>query len=85
MRRNLATRLRTRDRSNPMAAHDRLPPRARAWVAQAALPWSAASVARIWARALRETGCEKVALARLDAAEARALARDRAGFGPVAV
>jgi hypothetical protein len=42
-------------------------------------------VARIWARALRETGCEKVALARLDAAEARALARDRAGFGPVAV
>ena len=78
MKKNLVTRLRRRCRIDPMAAHDRLPPRARAWVAQAVLPWSAASVSRIWAQALRETGCEAAALARLDAAEARMLARDRA-------
>ncbi|MFD2175815.1 DUF6525 family protein [Rhodobacter lacus] len=59
-----------------MAAHDRLPAPARAWVAQAVLPWSAASVARIWARAMAETGCERAALARLVAAEARTLARE---------
>lgn len=76
MRQNLVTRLRRRGRANPMAAHDRLPPRARVWVTQAALPWSAASVSRIWARALRETGSEEAAIARLDLAEARMLARD---------
>lgn len=76
MRKNLVTRLRRRGRVNPMAAHDRLPSRARAWVTQAALPWSAASVSRIWRRALQETRCEEAAIARLNAAEARMLARD---------
>ena len=75
-RKNLVTRLRRRGRSDPMGAHDRLPARARAWVAQAALPWSAASVSKIWARALRETGCEEAAIARLNMAEAKMLARD---------
>ncbi|MDF2141327.1 DUF6525 family protein [Paenirhodobacter sp. CAU 1674] len=78
MRRNLATRLPTRTRAAPMAAFDRLPAPARAWVAQAVLPWSAASVGRIWTRALRETGSEAAAVARLAAAEAATLARERA-------
>ena len=77
MRKNLVTRLRRRSRVNPMEAHDRLPPLARAWVTQAALPWSAASVSRIWRRALHETGSEETAIMRLDAAEARMLSRDR--------
>jgi hypothetical protein len=60
----------------PMDEHDHLPPVLRLWVAHAALPWSAASVRRIFARALAETGCAQAALARLDRAEAATLARD---------
>ncbi len=44
----------------------------------AALPWSAESALRLWTRALRETGCRQAALARLEAAERRSLAQDRA-------
>jgi hypothetical protein len=67
----------------PMAAHDRLPPELRVWVAGAALPWSAASVLKIWQRALRDTGSAAAARARLDAAEARTLAREAAAvWGP---
>lgn len=77
LRRNLATTLPCRLRADPMAAFDRLPPPARAWVRDAVLPWSAASVGRLWARALAETGCPQAALARLHAAEARMLARER--------
>lgn len=73
---NLVTSLRRRARPAPMAAHDRLPPEVRAWVAQAALPWSAVSVARLWSTALREAGNPEAALARLTRAEARMLARD---------
>ncbi len=76
MRRNLGTRLRACLRETPMAAHDRLPAPARRWGAQAVLPWSAASVARIWARAMAQTGSEEAALARLAQAEARTLARE---------
>ncbi|WP_272929393.1 DUF6525 family protein, partial [Rhodovulum sulfidophilum] len=36
---NASSRLRRRRRSCPMAAHDRLPAPARAWVARAVLPW----------------------------------------------
>jgi hypothetical protein len=79
MSRNLVTGLRRRRRENPMAAHDRLPAPARAWVTRAVLPWSAASVARVWSRALRETGCETMALERLSAIEARMIARDKGG------
>lgn len=77
MRRNGRSTLPARARANPMAAHDRLPPPARAWVAQAVLPWSATSVARIWRKALAETGCEAEALARLSAAERATLAREK--------
>ncbi|MDT8854721.1 DUF6525 family protein [Paracoccaceae bacterium Fryx2] len=64
MRRNLRTALRLRGRENAMLAHDRLPPAARAWVMQAVLPWWAASVRRIWTRALARSGSEAAALAR---------------------
>ena len=70
---NLATSLpRRRQRGCPMAAYDRLPPELRRWLAEAALPWSAASVLRVWHRA----GDPARALARLSALEAGQLARD---------
>lgn len=73
---NLRAGLRLRARTDPMAAFDTLPPAARFWVAQAVLPWSAHSVRRIWRRALRETGSEAQALARLRRAEAMTLRRE---------
>lgn len=81
MRRNLTTGLKRRPHPDPMGAFDRLAPAARAWAHRAVLPWSAASIARIWARALRETGDETAALARLCAAEAGTLARERGARG----
>ncbi len=83
MNRNLSSpRVRWR-KINPMAAHDRLPPELRAWAAAAALPWSAASLLRLWQRALRETGCPEAAKARLTRAEAQTLAKDaKAVWGP---
>ncbi len=65
-------------RVDTMAAYDRLPPDLRSWLAEAALPWSAASVLRLWQRALRETGCTGSARARLAAAERKTLAREAA-------
>lgn len=59
-----------------MEAYDRLPPPAREWVAQAALPWSPASVRRIWAKSQAKGGSDVEALASLTQAEARTLARD---------
>jgi hypothetical protein len=63
---------------DPMAAYDRLPRDLRLWLAEAALPWSAASVLRLWQRALRETGCARAARDRLARAEAKTLAREAA-------
>ncbi|MFT3690780.1 DUF6525 family protein [Paenirhodobacter sp.] len=75
---NLTTSLRCKARSRPMDRYDRLPPELRGWLARAALPWSAQSVARLWERHLRETqGDTMAALARLDLAERRMLAKDR--------
>lgn len=76
MNRNLATPRARWRKTNPMAAYDRLPPDLRSWLAGAALPWSAASVLRIWQRALQETGCPQAARTRLSHAEAKTLARD---------
>ena len=76
MRRNLRMAQRLRSRENTMLAHDRLSPAARIWVTQAVLPWSAASVRRIWSRALARSGSETAALAALAAAEAATLARE---------
>ena len=61
-----------------MSAYDRLPRDLRLWLAEAALPWSAASVLRLWRSALRETGCATAARDRLARAEAKTLAREAA-------
>ena len=79
MGRNLATRLPRRRVAAPMCAFDRLPPELRAWLHEAALPWSAQSALRLWRRALAGTGDLAAARARLDAAEARLLTRDAPG------
>ena len=63
---------------DPMAAYDRLPADLRHWLAEAALPWSATSVLRLWQRALRETGSAEAARDRLARAEAKTLAREAA-------
>jgi len=78
MKRNLSAPRTVWRAIDPMRAHDRLPPPLRRWAAEAALPWSAASLLRLWQRALSETGCEAAALGRLHAAEAARLARDAA-------
>lgn len=72
-----ATRIRRRrSTGDAMAAYDRLPPRLRAWLAQAVLPWSAASARRAWGAALaRARGDADRALALLTEIEARQLAR----------
>ncbi|MEC8668087.1 MAG: DUF6525 family protein [Pseudomonadota bacterium] len=78
MRRNVATTLRRRRRrADPMQAYDALPRPLRAWMAQAALPWSPASCRRIWAKARSEGASPDDILARLTRAEQRTLSRDR--------
>jgi len=65
-----------------MTDHDALPKPLRLWASQAALPWSARSLRRIWTRALAETGCAETALARLTLAEQATLRREsRAVWG----
>lgn len=76
---NLTTSLRRSPRPDTMQAYDALPAEARRWLASAKLPWSAHSVARLWALAWHDAGGDLVAVrARLDAAQARKLARDAA-------
>ncbi|RBI84904.1 hypothetical protein DRV85_09540 [Rhodosalinus halophilus] len=41
---------------NPLAEYDDLPPPLRAWLAQAAMPWSPRSALKIWQRVLRRSG-----------------------------
>lgn len=68
---------RKRRTGNPMEAFDGLPAPVRQWVAQAALPWSPASVRRIWTRSQAKGLSEDEALLSLARAEARTLARDQ--------
>ncbi|MEL6620570.1 MAG: DUF6525 family protein [Pseudomonadota bacterium] len=79
MTRNLgATTLRRKRRSaDPMRSFDALPAPLRRWLAQANLPWSPASVRRIWNRACARGLTPEDALSILSRAEARTLARDR--------
>ena len=78
MRRNVQTTLRRRRRPvDPMQAYDALPRPLRAWMAQAALPWSPASCHRIWAKARAKGGSPDDILARLTRAEQMNLSRDR--------
>ncbi|SHF43645.1 hypothetical protein SAMN05444279_14410 [Ruegeria intermedia] len=60
-----------------MDAFDSLPQPVRQWVAQAALPWSPASVRRIWSKSRARGLSDDEALLSLAQAEARTLARDR--------
>lgn len=55
-RNDRSTLRRRRSNTSPMAAYDRLPPELRSWVSQAALPWSAQSVLRLWRKTL--TACD---------------------------
>jgi hypothetical protein len=73
MRGNVNSSLRRRPSS--MAEFDRLPPDLRAWLAQAALPWSVRSVRKLWHSAQRRYGAQG-ALRYLSDLEARALTRD---------
>ena len=75
MRNLVSPRARWRS-GDPMAAHDSLPPPLRAWACQAALPWSARSLRRLWSRALADSGCPQAALTRLSAAEHAMLRRE---------
>ncbi len=79
MTRNLGqSSLRRKRRSgDPMQTFDGLPAPVRQWVAQAALPWSPASVRRIWTRSRAKGLSAEEALQSLSHAEARTLARDR--------
>lgn len=67
-----------------MAEFDRLPPDLRAWIAQAALPWSPHSVARAHARALGACrGDKTAALTYLETLQRRRVATDAARtWGP---
>lgn len=74
---NLRTSLRRRPARDPMREYDALPPPLRRWLAAACLPWSPRSARRLWTRALaRHGGDIAAALACLDRAEERTLARD---------
>lgn len=77
--RNLRSGLkRRRQQCDPMTAYDRLPQPLRAWLAQAALPWSPRSAHRLWCRAMQRCeGDVAQALSYLTRAERRMLAQDR--------
>ncbi|MDH2327007.1 DUF6525 family protein [Cereibacter sp. SYSU M97828] len=74
--RNLRTTLARRARPDPMRRYDALPPDLRAWLQDAALPWSATSALRLWTRALAVSPADPARF--LAAAEARSIARDAA-------
>ena len=77
-RRNVGqTSLRGKRRvGNPMNEYDTLPAPLRAWLAQAALPWSPASARRIWTRAKAKGQTIEETLSTLSRAEAKTLSRD---------
>ncbi|MEM9636546.1 MAG: DUF6525 family protein [Pseudomonadota bacterium] len=68
---------RKRRAHDPMAAFDGLPAPLRQWMSQAALPWSPASVRRIWSKSRARGLSTEETLTTLSRAEARTLARDR--------
>ena len=68
---------RKRSSNDPMAAFDGLPPALRQWLSEAALPWSPASVRRIWSKSRAKGMSPEETLQSLNSAEARTLARDR--------
>lgn len=78
-----ATSLRRRRRpADPMKTFDALPSPLRQWLAEAALPWSPASVRRIWSRSLAEGKQPQEVLDTLTELEVRNLARDKVVVRP---
>ena len=76
-----ATGLRPRRRAeDQMTAFDRLPPELRAWLREAALPWSPRSCRQIWVKARSEGASPAETIARLERAEAATLAKARPAF-----
>lgn len=68
---------RKRRTGDPMAAYDALPAPLRKWLSTAALPWSPASVRRIWTKSRAQGLTPEETRLALSQAEARTLARDR--------
>lgn len=60
----------------PMRAYDSLPTDLRAWLSNAALPWSARSVKRAYDKAMSKTGNRALAFQELDRLQARLIAKD---------
>ncbi|OUD08386.1 hypothetical protein BVC71_12805 [Marivivens niveibacter] len=79
MNRNLGqTSLRRRRRNgDPMSSFDALPAPVRHWVSQAALPWSPASVRRIWSKSRAKGLSDDDVIVVLGEAEARTLTKDK--------
>ncbi|MCV6584519.1 MAG: DUF6525 family protein [Marinibacterium sp.] len=79
MTRNLGetTLPRRRRAQDPMRAYDALPSELRQWMANAALPWSPRSCARIWTRARQRGLSRDAALDLLTRTEQQMLRRDR--------
>ena len=73
---------RTRRAGDPMKTFDALPSPLRQWLAEAALPWSPASVRRIWSRSLAEGKRPEEVLHTLRELELRNLARDKTAVRP---
>lgn len=59
-----------------MRAYDSLPTDLRAWLSNAALPWSAHSVQRAFDKAMSRTGNRALAIQELDRLQARLIAKD---------
>ncbi len=68
---------RKRRTGDHMAAFDGLPAPLRQWLSEAALPWSPASVRRIWAKSRAKGLSPEETLLTLSRAEMQTLARDR--------
>lgn len=79
MKRNLgqSSLRRKRRAGDPMDTFDGLPQPVRQWITQAALPWSPASVRRIWSKSRAKGLSGDEALQTLTQAEALTLSRDR--------
>lgn len=71
---------RKRRRGDPMQEYDGLPSPLRQWLSEAALPWSPASVRRVWVKSRAKGLSPEEALLTLSRAEAKTLARDRFSF-----
>lgn len=73
---------RKRRAGDPMATYDSLPIPLRRWLSNAALPWSPASVRRVWKKSMAKGLSKEEALNALNQAEAKALAKDRQSLMP---